>query len=161
MAWINWLLKPKYMLIHILFWNFLCCLKIRCYNIYIYIWETRPYAWKQNIFFNKLFFLRKPGILIPNLYLYSIKIQTGIDQNTVTKLWKITYFLKVFFLEFKFFLLDWTRPKKGLGRNWPKIKQAYFLQGWTQSSHLGWADIPARNEHGLVTVHLHSNQLIN
>jgi len=31
---------------------------------------------------NKTFFLmsgRKHGILIPNLYLYSIKIQTGID----------------------------------------------------------------------------------
>ena len=26
---------------------------------------------------------------------------------------------------------------------------------------MGWADVPARNEHRLVTVHLHSNQLIN
>jgi len=31
----------------------------------------------------KYFFLRKPGILIPDLYLYSIKIQTNIDQNAV------------------------------------------------------------------------------
>ena len=37
---------------------------------------------------------RKPGILIPNLYLYSIKMQTNIDQNEVKNLWKITYFLK-------------------------------------------------------------------
>ena len=41
----------------------------------------------KNIFF--VFFLynffatfwRKPGILIPDLYLYSIKIQTNINQN--------------------------------------------------------------------------------
>jgi len=27
------------------------------------------------------FFLRKPGILIPDLYFYGIKIQTHIKQN--------------------------------------------------------------------------------
>jgi hypothetical protein len=35
---------------------------------------------------NKTFFFmsgRKHGILIPDLYLYSIKIQTGIDKNEV------------------------------------------------------------------------------
>ena len=39
-------IKPKCMLIHIYcFGNFLCCVKIGCYNIYIYIFgETRPYA---------------------------------------------------------------------------------------------------------------------
>ena len=58
---------------------------------------------ENKTFFNKHFFLRKPGILITDLYVYSIKIQTGIDQSTITKLWKITYFLKVFFLEFKIF----------------------------------------------------------
>jgi hypothetical protein len=34
------------------------------------------------VYENKIFFLmsgRKHGILIPDLYLYSIKIQTGID----------------------------------------------------------------------------------
>jgi hypothetical protein len=25
---------------------------------------------------------------------------------------------------------------------------------------MGWADVPARNKHGPVTVHLHSNQVI-
>jgi hypothetical protein len=47
----------------------------------------------------KHFFLKtwqKLGILIPDLYLYSIKIQTDIDQNAVTKLQKITDFLKSF-----------------------------------------------------------------
>jgi len=37
---------------------------------------------------------RKPGIWIPDLYLYSIKIQTDIDQNTVINLQKITYILE-------------------------------------------------------------------
>jgi len=50
MAWINWLLKPKCMLIHILFWNFFCCVKIWCYNIYIYILERLGRILKQNIF---------------------------------------------------------------------------------------------------------------
>jgi len=34
-------------------------------------------------------------------------------------------------------------------------------QGWTQPSCVGWADVPARSNHGLVTVHEHNNQLIN
>jgi hypothetical protein len=42
-------------------------------------------------------FWRKPGILISDLYLYSIKIQTNIDQNTVKYLWKIIDFWRIFF----------------------------------------------------------------
>jgi len=34
--------------------------------------------------------IKKQGILIPDLYLYNIKIQTDIDQNAVTNLQKIT-----------------------------------------------------------------------
>ena len=30
---------------------------------------------------------------------------------------------------------------------------AYFLQGWTQPSSMGWAGVPAQNKYGLVTVH--------
>jgi hypothetical protein len=43
---------------------------------------------------NKTFFenLTKTGYFNTDLYLYSIKIQTDIDQNTVIKLQKITYF---------------------------------------------------------------------
>jgi len=44
-----------------------------------------------------IFFLTKTKYLIPDLYLYSIKIQTNIDQNAVKLLWKITDFLKEFF----------------------------------------------------------------
>jgi len=73
----------------------------------IFFLETWPYAWKQNIFF---MFWRKPGILISDLYLYSIKIQTNINQNTVKKYTrKSQIFWKYFF---DFFLL---------GRTWPAI----------------------------------------
>ena len=67
--------------------------------------EYWPYAWKQNIFFfNKHFFCwRKPGILIPDLYLYNIKIQTDIDQNTVIKLPKNHKFFEIILKEFLFF----------------------------------------------------------
>jgi hypothetical protein len=38
---------------------------------------------KTKIFF--FMFWRKPGILIPDLYFYGIKIQTNIKQNLVEK----------------------------------------------------------------------------
>jgi hypothetical protein len=39
------------------------------------------------VFYNFLFasFQRKTGILIPDLYLYGIKLQTNIKQNSVEK----------------------------------------------------------------------------
>jgi hypothetical protein len=51
---------------------------------------------------NKIFFmfLTKKDILIPDLYLYSIKIQTNIDQNAVKYLRKITDFFEI---NFEFF----------------------------------------------------------
>ena len=81
---INWLLKPKCVLIHILNFYFLYIyiyiyIYIWKYNM-IYFWETWSYAWKQIILFIYLFmFCQKPGILTPNFYLYSIKIQTDVD----------------------------------------------------------------------------------
>ena len=53
------------------------------------------------VYENKIFFLmsgRKHGILIPDLYRYSIKIQTGIDQNTVIKLQQNHIFFEIFFV---------------------------------------------------------------
>jgi hypothetical protein len=54
-----------------------------------------------------IFFMswRKPGILIPDLYSYSIKIRTSIDQNTVIKLQKNHIFFKIIFKEFLFFFI--------------------------------------------------------
>jgi hypothetical protein len=85
MALINWLLKPKCMLEHIL--NF-CCMKIRC----DFLKKTWSHARKQDIFFVFIIFFfatfqRKPSILIPDSYLYSIKIQTNIKKNLVEKYW--------------------------------------------------------------------------
>ena len=85
------------------------CLKIQ-YEFFFR--ETWPYAWKQNIFF---MFWQKPDVLIPNLYLYSIKIQTNIDQNTVKYLRKITYFFEIFF------------------------EENLFWRGWAQPGPYGWA----------------------
>jgi hypothetical protein len=53
-------------------------------------------------------FWRKPGILISDLYLYGIKTQTNIKQNSVEKYSeKSQIFRNVFFGFF------------GLGRTWP------------------------------------------
>jgi len=47
---------------------------------------------KHFILFFLILFLMKTIYLIPDLYLYSIKIQTNIDQNAVKYLRKITDF---------------------------------------------------------------------
>jgi hypothetical protein len=86
---INWLLKPKYMLIHI-FEIFFVIWKYNMNFIYIFLRDLVVCMKTKNIFF---LFWRKPGILIPDLYLYSIKIHTNIDQNTVKYFGKITYLI--------------------------------------------------------------------
>jgi hypothetical protein len=62
----------------------------------------------------KHFFLRKLGILIPDLYLYSIKIQTNIDQNAVKNIQENHKFFKK---KFRIFF--------GLDPAWP------MWLGWT------------------------------
>jgi len=52
------------------------------------------------VFYNFLFasFQRKTGILIPDLYLYGIKLQTNIKQNSVEKYaGKLQIFEMIFF----------------------------------------------------------------
>jgi len=53
--------------------------------------------------------LTKLGILIPDLYLYSIKIQTNIDQNAVTYLRKITIVFEII-CEDNIFFSGWAQP---------------------------------------------------
>jgi hypothetical protein len=52
----------------------------------------------------KMFFLmfwRKPGILIPDVYFYDVKIQTNIKQNLIKKIrGRITNFWKYFWIFF-------------------------------------------------------------
>ena len=78
-------------------------------------------------------FWKKPGISIPDLYLYNIKIQTNIDQNAVKYLRKITDFFwnnfwRNFF--FLFFGLGWTQPPMWLDPTKPctrKILRVHIL----------------------------------
>jgi hypothetical protein len=67
-------------------------------------------------------FQRKPGILILNLYLYSIKIQTNIRQNFDRKIHgKVTDFFERIFLVF-FWNCFWTRPNHfSLGWRCPSL----------------------------------------
>jgi hypothetical protein len=68
----------------------------------------------KNIFFSK--FWRKPGILIPDLYFYDIKIQTSIKKNLV----KNTRGNHKFFRKYIFWKFFWTGPdptQKNLGRS--------------------------------------------
>jgi hypothetical protein len=54
---------------------------------------------KKLFLFFYYYYLRKTRYLISNLYLYSIKIQTDIDQNAVKYLRKIKDFWKEFCLK--------------------------------------------------------------
>jgi len=108
---INWLLKPKCMLKHFFFEVFFVVWK---YDVIFSLRDLAVCMKTKTFFFSK--FWRKPGILIPDLYLYGIKIQTNIKQNSITKYTgKSQIFPKIFF--WKFLELGQTRPKKKkLGR---------------------------------------------
>jgi len=63
---------------------------------FIIIFERLGCIHKNKIYYYYYYYyyyyvLMKPSILIPNLYLYSIKIQTDINQNEVKNLRKIIY----------------------------------------------------------------------
>jgi hypothetical protein len=64
-------------------------------------------------------FLTKTRYLIPDLYLYNIKIQINTDQNTVKYLRKIIDFLKDFFIfglgPTRPMWLGWTQPPRVAG----------------------------------------------
>jgi len=96
---------------------------------FFYLWETLPYARKQDIFFvfflcNLFFgtFQRKSGILIPDLYLYSIDIQTNIKLKFDKKITRESHrlFERIFGIFLKLFL------------NW--VGQAQFFFIWVRPS---------------------------
>jgi len=97
------------------FWNFLCYMKIQYDFLYIYL---RDLAVCMK---TKHFFWQNPGILIPDLYLYIIKIQTNINQNAVKKFLENHRFFKGFF----FWNCFWLGPARPMWR------------GWTQQAWLG------------------------
>ena len=62
---------------------------------FFYIFERIGRTHENKTFYYfilKTCFDKNQVILIPDLYLYNIKIQTNIDQNTVKKFQKITDF---------------------------------------------------------------------
>jgi hypothetical protein len=105
MTLINWLLKSKYMLKHI----FLKFSLLYENTIWLFLlWETWPYAWKQTCFFKKMLWW-KPGILIPDLYFYDIKIKINIKQNSLENMPEKSQIFKNIFLKIVFGL-GWTFP---------------------------------------------------
>jgi len=97
----------------------------------------------KNIYFHFSMFWWKPGILILDFYLYSIKIQTNVKQNSVEK-----YVEKSQIFQNVFFGLGWTRPNYfdvgpanpamwvGLELAWPwTVALHYSLAGQWRS---GW-----------------------
>ena len=90
------------MLIHI-FWNFLCCMKIQ-YD-FLFLRDLALCMKTKHFFFMSG---RKRGILISDLYLYSIKIQTDIDQNAVKNFTKKSQIFLKYFLKNCFW--GWAQP---------------------------------------------------
>ena len=109
------------------------------YNmIFFLIFERLGRMHKNKIFFYFLFFLfqQKPGILIPDLYLYNIKIQTNINQNAVKNIRENHKFFEIIFEEILFYF--------------------YFFMSWAQPGPCGWAgpsrpNRPARKTKGMLT----------
>jgi len=82
------------------FWNFI----VWKYNmIYLFIfWERLGRMHENKIYIYIFFFFwRRPGILLSDLYLYNIKIQTNIDQSAVKNFRKsqMFFFKKRLFFE--------------------------------------------------------------
>ena len=64
---------------------------------YFFVFERFGRMHENKTFYFMFFVWMKIKYLKPDLYLYSIKIQTDINQNAVKYLRKITDFLKEFF----------------------------------------------------------------
>ena len=97
------------------FWTFV----VWKYDMFFYIFFERLGRMHKNstfYFYIFIFFLWKPSILIPDLYLYNIKIQTNIDQNAVKQYTrKSQIFLKIFFeFIFIFYFYFWAGSSSAL-----------------------------------------------
>jgi hypothetical protein len=86
------------------FLNFSLLYKDTIWNFFLFFKRLGRLHENKNIFF---YVLTKLGILIPDLYLYNIKIQTNIDQNTLKNIQEITNFWKDFF---GIFFSGWAGP---------------------------------------------------
>jgi hypothetical protein len=116
---INWLLKPKYMLMHI--FEFVSLYENTIWIFFII--ERLDRMHEKKIFFFIQYFAMlwwKPGILIPNLYLYGIKIQIILSKIDKKKIHgKITNFSKGFF---EYFYCAGPSPMHfDLGHTWSSL----------------------------------------
>jgi len=87
---INWLLKPKFMLIHI--FEFVFVFK---YDFYFYFWETWPYAWKKIYFFFNV--LTKTGYFNTRF--------VSLQYNNTNQYWSKCS--KLFLENHRFFWYNW------------------------------------------------------
>jgi len=146
MAWINWLLKPKCMLIYILFWNFLCCVKIWCYNIYIYILERLGRMHENKTFLFLFYFfddLTKTGYFNTGFVSLQYKNTKRYWSKCNNIFAKNHRFFEIILWR-KFFQTGQTRPKRKLGRDQPKINWGLISTGLdsAQQHGLGWGSSP-------------------
>ena len=77
------------------------------------------------------------------MYIYDIKIQTDINQNSIKQIRgeiEISSKIKFFETKQKKYKMNWARPSPIVGA-WPVLTQ---LQGCTQPSRVGWADVLAQ-----------------
>jgi len=135
------------MLKYFYFWSFLCCIKIQ-YDFFFSFQSILGRMHENKDMFLFFMFWWKPGILIPDLYFYGIKIQPDINQNGIEKCARKSQFFPKWVLNI--FWTGPTRSKKRLGWNQPKIKLGQDRPkrepccGWTQPSRVGWADVPTQ-----------------
>jgi len=118
------------MLIHILFFeNFLCCVKIWCYNIYIYIYiyilERLGRIHENKIFFENLtktdyFNTGFVSLQYKNTNRYWSKYSNKITENHI--FWN-NFFWRIFVRAGQ------TRPKRKLGQNRPEINWGLVSTG--------------------------------
>jgi len=102
------------------FWNFLCCMKIQYdFIFYFFVFEIFGRMHENKTFYFMFFVWMKIRYLKSDLYLYSIKIQTNIDQNAVKYLRKITDFKKNFSKKFFIFGLGQPGPCGWAGPSHP------------------------------------------
>ena len=112
----------------------------------------------KNIFYYYYFLIswQKPSILIPDLYLYNIKIQTDINQNEAKILWKIIDFLKIIFEEI-IFGLGPARPKWRAGPNKPgRVTGPNQWPDWLLNASVCEQFTHACYNHNVIKLHLHS-----
>ena len=100
---------------------------------YFFVFEIFGRMHENKTFYFMFFVWMKIKYLKPDLYLYSIKIQTNIDQNAVKYLQKITDFEKNFSKSFFIFGLSPTRPM-WLGWTQPPV-HGHWPKPVTQTNH--------------------------